>query len=258
MLEILKNIVLEAGELFKEGYYNNKKIEFKGAKDLVTNYDVAVENLLIEKLTQSFEGFDVIAEESKNNYETFYNSIIIDPIDGTTNFVNKVPHCAISVGIYKNKKPYLAVVYNPILDELYSAQVDKGAYCNGKRIKVSQEEDLQLSLIATGFPYTSVENKEDLDFVLKALEKILPKCQDIRRLGSASLDICMVAKGVFDAYYEINTNPWDVAAGIIILKEAGGCILNSLGEEYNMFEDKCIVATNGKIDSLLYKELKDI
>ena len=185
----------------------------------------------------------------------FGNSIIIDPIDGTTNFVNKVPHTAISVGVYKDKKPYIGVVYNPILDELYFAKNKKGAFLNGKKIKVSIEDDLQKSLLATGFPYSSGENTKDLKDVIKKIENILPECQDLRRLGSASIDLCMVAKGVYEGYYEMNLKPWDVSAGIIILSEAGGTVSNIAGTTYDMFKDKYIVATNGKIHDRLLSKL---
>ncbi|MCG3718702.1 inositol monophosphatase, partial [Aliarcobacter butzleri] len=171
------------------------------------------------------------------------------------NFVNGVPHTAISVGVYKNKKPFLAVVYNPILDELYFARAGKGAFLNGKRLKVSAEEDLQKSLIATGFPYTSGSNESDLKDVLKKIKDVLPFCQDLRRLGSASIDLCFVARGTFEGYYEMNLKPWDVSAGVLILSEAGGKITNINGEEYNLFEDKYIVATNGKIHDKLIEKL---
>lgn len=251
MKEKLIDIIKEAGEIFKEGYNSVKDITFKGEKDLVTQYDVAVENFLKEKFFKEFPDFNIIAEESNNENIEFNDSIIIDPIDGTTNFVNSVPHCAISVGIYKDKKPYIGIVYNPILDELYSAQKGQGAYCNGKRLKVSDDEKLETSLIATGFPYSSSNDKDDLNFVIENLKNILPKCQDIRRLGSAAIDLCMVARGTYEGYYEINLKAWDVSAGIIILQEAGGFVSNHLGDEYNMFRDKCIVASNSKV----HKEL---
>eukprot|EP01156_Anaeramoeba_ignava_P014508 Anaeramoba_ignava/a609404_499.p1 GENE.a609404_499~~a609404_499.p1 ORF type:complete len:258 (+),score=-22.04 a609404_499:375-1148(+) len=251
MEEKLTDIIKQAGEIFKKGYESVKDVTFKGKKDLVTQYDVEVENFLKEKFSKEFPGFNIIAEESDNDNTEFNDSIIIDPIDGTTNFVNAVPHCAISVGVYKNKKPYLGIVYNPILDELYTAVTGQGAYRNGRRLKVSDDEELETSLIATGFPYTSSNSETDLTFVIRNLENILPKCQDIRRLGSAAIDLCMVARGTYEGYYEINLKPWDVAAGIIILKEAGGKVSNHLGEEYDMFKDKCIVATNSKI----HKEL---
>ena len=252
--ELIK-IIKKAGKILKKGYYSNKDVTFKAKKDLVTKYDVAVENYLKAKFTKKFKEFNIIAEESDNANVEFNNSIIIDPIDGTTNFVNGVPHTAISVGVYKNKKPYLAIVYNPILDELYEAKIGKGAFLNDEKLEVSKEENFQKSLIATGFPYTSGSNEDDLNDVVKKIKDILPLCQDLRRLGSASIDLCMVARGTFEAYYEMNLKPWDVSAGVLILSEAGGKITNINGDEYNLFEDKYIVATNGKIHEELIKNL---
>ena len=252
--ELIK-IIKKAGKILKKGYYSNKDVTFKAKKDLVTKYDVAVENYLKEKFTKKFKEFNIIAEESDNANVEFNNSIIIDPIDGTTNFVNGVPHTAISVGVYKDKKPYLAIVYNPILDELYEAKIGKGAFLNGKQLKVSDEAELQKALLATGFPYTSGSNEDDLNDVVKKIKDILPLCQDLRRLGSASIDLCLVARGTFEGYYEMNLKPWDVSAGVLILSEAGGKITNINGDEYNLFEDKYIVATNGKIHDELIKNL---
>lgn len=252
--ELIK-IIKDAGKILKKGFYTDKNISFKAKKDLVTQFDVAVEEYLKKKFSKKFKEFNIIAEESDNANIEFNNSIIIDPIDGTTNFVNGVPHTAISVGVYKNKKPYLAVVYNPILDELYTAKIGKGAYLNGKKLKVSLEDNFQKALLATGFPYTSGNDENDLNDVVKKIKDVLPLCQDLRRLGSASIDLCYVARGTFEGYYEMNLKPWDVSAGVLILTEAGGKVSNISGGEYNLFEDKYLVATNGKIHNELIKNL---
>lgn len=251
----LIEIIKEAGKILKEGYYSNKDITFKAKKDLVTDYDLAVEKFLKKKFKKEFKKFNIIAEESDNENIEFNNSIIIDPIDGTTNFVNGVPHTAISVGVYKDKKPYIAIVYNPILDELYTAKIGKGAFLNGKRLKVSLENDFQKALLATGFPYTSGTNEDDLNDVVNKIKTILPLCQDLRRLGSAALDLCYVARGVYQGYYEMNLKPWDVSAGILILTEAGGKVSNIKGEEYKLFEDKYLVASNGILHEQFIKNL---
>ena len=244
-------IVKEAGEIFKEGFNKNLEIKSKGIKDLVTEYDVEVEEFLINEF-KKFNEYSIIAEETMQ--EEFNNSIIIDPIDGTTNFAHHIPHCAISVGVYENKLPKYAIVYNPILNELFYAKKGEGAYKNGKKINVSSQNDFQRSLIATGFPYSSAENEEDLKWVINKLKEVLPRCQDIRRLGSAALDLCYVAEGKYEGFYEINLKPWDVSAGILIVNEAGGMISNEYGNEYSLFEDKCIVASNG----IIHNELVEI
>ncbi len=255
MKKDLIKIIKKAGKILKKGFYTDKNISFKAKKDLVTEFDVAVEKYLKKRFSKKFKKFNIIAEESDNVNIEFNNSIIIDPIDGTTNFVNGVPHTAISVGVYKNKKPYLAVVYNPILDELYTAKIGKGAYLNGKKLKVSTEDNFQKSLIATGFPYTSGSDENDLNDVVKRIKDVLPLCQDLRRLGSASLDLCYVACGTYEGYYEMNLRAWDVSAGILIVTEAGGKISNINGDEYTLFEDKFLVASNGKIHNEFIKNL---
>ena len=252
--ELIK-IIKDAGKILKKGFYTDKNISFKAKKDLVTQFDVAVEKYLKKKFSKKFKEFNIIAEESDNANIEFNNSIIIDPIDGTTNFVNGVPHTAISVGVYKNKKPYLAVVYNPILDELYTAKIGKGAYLNGKKLKVSSEDTFQKALLATGFPYTSGSDENDLNDVVKKIKDVLPLCQDLRRLGSASIDLCYVARGTFEGYYEMNLKPWDVSAGVLILTEAGGQVSNINGDEYKLFEDKYLVASNRKIHKEFIKNL---
>ncbi|QCT94698.1 inositol monophosphatase [Caminibacter mediatlanticus TB-2] len=237
-------IILSAGEILKEGFSSAVSIQEKGIKDLVTEYDIRIENFLKEKLKKFNTNF--VAEESFLTYD-FSNSFIIDPIDGTTNFAHKIPHTAISVAYYENNKVIYGFVYNPILNEFFYAKKGEGAYLNDKKINVSKIDNFQRSLIATGFPYSSAENEEDLNFVITKLKHILPRCQDIRRLGSAALDLCYVASGRYEGFYEINLKPWDVAAGILILEEAGGIVSDNFGEEYDLIESKCIVASNGLI-----------
>jgi len=242
--------IKEAGEIFKEGFNKKLELQLKGKKDLVTEYDVKIEKYLIQKFSKY--NYSIIAEETLQ--EKFENSILIDPIDGTTNFTHHIPHCAISVGVYENKFPKYAIVYNPILNELFYAKRGEGAYKNGKKITVSTQKCFQRSLIGTGFPYSSAENENDLKWVINKLSHTLPRCQDIRRLGSAALDLCYVAEGKYEGFYEINLKPWDVSAGILIVTEAGGMISNEYGNDYSFFEDRCIVASNG----IIHNELIEI
>ncbi len=240
----VREIVLKAGEIFKEGFFATKKeVDFKGKKELVTEYDVKIEDFLTTELSK-FDGFNIVAEE-KHFDEEIKNSFIIDPIDGTTNFLHQIPFCAISVGIYQNGFERGGIVYNPITNEMYWAKKGEGAYLNDKKISVSDVDVFQRALIGTGFPYSAADNEEDLRWVVSKLQKLLPKVQDIRRFGSAALDLCYVANGKLDGFYEINLKPWDVAAGKIIVREAGGIVTNNYGEDYE-FWDKCIVATNGR------------
>ena len=251
--ETLK-IVKKAGEIFLEGYNGHKEITLKGEKDLVTEYDVKIEKFLKDELKKL--GAKFIAEESIYASEDLSNTFIIDPIDGTTNYAHQVPHCAISVAYYQNDKPKFGIVYNPVLNELFYAKKGEGAYLNGEKIGVSKNDYFQRALIATGFPYSSAQNEADLKWVITKLNKILPRCQDIRRLGSAALDLCYVACGRYEGFYEINLKPWDVAAGMLIVKEAGGEVTNNYGESFNMFEDRCIVASNILIHEKLVQLLE--
>ena len=251
----LIDTIKEAGEILKYGFYNPKKVNFKSSVDLVTEYDVKIENFLKEKLKAIYPDFEIVAEESFEEKEIPKKAIFIDPIDGTTNFVHSIVYTCISIGIWEDGEPIEGVVYNPILNELFYAKKDKGAFLNGEKISVSNTSKLINALIATGFPYTKIEKGKDYNWVIETMKNILPKTRDIRRLGSAAIDLCYVACGRFSGFYEVNLKPWDVAAGILIVKEAGGSIYNQKGEEYR-FGD-IIVAANAKIDRELIKNLAE-
>jgi myo-inositol-1(or 4)-monophosphatase len=241
MLNKIIEIAKSAGKILSEGFYKPLEIDFKNTIDLVTEYDKKIEAFIIEELRRNFNYNVIISEEFNTNigYDC-EGSFFIDPIDGTTNFVHRFPFCAVSIGfISKFKK--CGVVYNPILDELFYAESGKGAYLNSYPIKVSAETELINSLIATGFPYSIVNS--DKSYLFDMLESVLKNSRGIRRAGSASLDLCYVAKGVFQGYYESDLKPWDVAAGIVIVEEAGGKVTGIGGEDFDLWSD-FIVATN--------------
>lgn len=248
----LINIAKDCRELFLEGYYAKKSVMYKGPVDLVTEYDVAIEKRLTASLQKAFPDFTVVGEESTKVITHPKKAIYVDPIDGTTNFVHGLPFCAISLGMWKDGKALAGVVYNPVLDECFSAEQGKGAFLNGEKISVSKQRDFQQSLIATGFPYTKVEKGKDYEWVLRTMAKILPVTRDIRRGGSAAIDLCYVACGKFEAYYECNLKPWDAAAGVLILQEAGGKISNDKGDAYSL-DDWIILSSNGFVhENLLH------
>lgn len=258
MVEILKSIALKAGEIVKEGFTASKDISHKGVVDLVTQYDVLTEQFLMQELKKHFGGYMLIGEESHDDIIVTQNkAIYIDPIDGTTNFIHGLPHLAISMGIWEDSKPIAGVVYNPILNEMFWAQAGKGAYCNGVKLSVSSQNTLQQALIATGFPYAKVEKGIEYEWVIKCITNLLPNIRDIRRFGAAALDLCYLAQGKVDAFYEIDLKPWDVAAGIIILQEAGGMVSDSSNEPYHL-GSKSIVASNGTVHDELIKYLYPI
>ena len=256
-IEKLKSIALTAGEIIRDGYHANKQISHKGVVDLVTQYDVSVEKFVLARLSKEFPEYTLVGEESHKGEYCYDKAIYIDPIDGTTNFVHGFPHLGVSIGVWENSEPVLAVVYNPILDELFWAERGKGAYLNGDKIETSSQLELQQSLIATGFPYAKVEQGAEYHWVIDSMRNILPFIRDIRRLGAAALDLCYLASGKVDGFYEIDLKPWDVAAGILILQEAGGRVSNVYSEMYS-FSDKSIVASNGHIHTQLLERLEKI
>ncbi len=253
-MQEIKNIIKKSGALFKKGFFENKQITYKGAVDLLTQYDIAIEKELTAAL--SGFGYEIVGEESWQGGELPKNAIFIDPIDGTTNFVHQIPFCAISVGIWEDGAPKYAAVYNPILEEFFWAEAGKGAYLNDQPITASKESNLQKSLIATGFPYTKAQAGEDFEWVVQKIRAILPHTRDVRRLGAASIDLCYTAKGIFDAFYEINLKPWDTAAGVLIVTEAGGKVSNELGGKFEL-TSRGIVASGANIYDKFLKLLNE-
>jgi myo-inositol-1(or 4)-monophosphatase len=256
-IEQLKTVAREAGEIVRAGYHAAKTVRHKGVVDLVTEYDVRTEALILERLSEAFPDHTLVGEESYEGSFRHERAIYIDPIDGTTNFVHGIPHLGISLGLWEAGKPRAAVVYNPILDELFWAEVNGGAYLNDEPIRVSDRADLQQALIGTGFPYAKVNEGVEYRWVIDVLGSLLPRIRDIRRLGAAAIDLCYLAQGRIDGFYEIDLQPWDVSAGILILQEAGGRITNHMGEPFDL-RDKGIVATNGRIHGQLLEHMRPI
>ena len=243
MLKSIAEIAIEAGEIIKRGISADKHINYKGRIDMVTDFDVRVETFLKEKLAVLFPQHEMVGEESaKSIQKREGNAIYIDPIDGTTNFIHGFPFVSISIGVYSDGEGRYGVVYNPILNELFTASKGGGAFLNGNKIEVSKTPCLEQSLCATGFPYA----KDNIPFLMKMLEKTLITTRGIRRAGSAALDLCYVAKGVFDLYYETTLKPWDISAGIIIVREAGGIVTNLDGSFQDLASDT-IIASNGLV-----------
>jgi myo-inositol-1(or 4)-monophosphatase len=256
-IERLKQLALEAGKIIYEGYHVSKEITHKGTVDLVTQYDVAVEKFVMERLEIDFPEYTLVGEESHEGSYHYDKAIYIDPIDGTTNFVHGFPHLALSIGVWEAGEPVMAVVYNPILEEMFWAVRGEGAYLGEKRLSVSTQDVLQQSLIGTGFPYAKVNAGIEYHWVIDCLTNLLPHIRDIRRLGAAAVDLCYLAEGRIDAFYEIDLKPWDVAGGILILLEAGGKVSNVSGESYD-FDDKSIVCSNGLVHEQLLEKLEEI
>lgn len=252
MISKIEKAVLKAGEHLLKGFNSVKEVSYKGKIDLVTQFDVEVEKILIQELSFLLPEYGIVAEETAREASGKDKVIYIDPIDGTTNFVHGFPFCCISVGVYENGNGVYGVVYNPVMNELYTAEKGCGAYMNGAKIHASKKDSIAECLVATGFPYSSVIEKPDN--LLKILGKILSNTRGIRRAGSAALDLCYTAKGVFDAYYEYNLNPWDIAAGAVIASEAGACIGGLKQDRAVDLYEKFILVSSENI----YKDLRSL
>ena len=240
-------IVKEAGKIVLSAHGQENTITAKeGKKNFVTKYDVAVQEFLFNKLGEAFPEAGFVGEEGENNFESNALRFIIDPIDGTTNFMQDYRCSCISVGLCQENDVIAGVVYNPYTDELFSAEKSKGAYLNGNRINVS-ERPLSDGLALFG---TSPYHPENTDETFSLLRKIFDFSRDIRRSGSAAYDICMIACGRCEVYFEKGLQPWDIAAGTLILKEAGGIALNYQGKDINFSTPNDVVFANPKA----YKE----
>lgn len=245
------DIVYESGEIVKEAATRGKRIKYKGRIDLVTETDVEVEEFLKHKLAAVLPDSGFLAEETAKHTTLNQSTWIIDPVDGTTNFAHGLPMVATSVALWQNGKIVLGVINLPLLGELFSGMAGGGACMNGDPISVTQESNLEKSLLATGFPYAIDKH---LDTVLLHLKKLLPLTQGIRRPGAAALDLAYVACGRYDGFYESALNPWDTAAGILLVHEAGGRVSEYDGTTSYQFGADSILATNGAI----HDELSEI
>lgn len=245
-------IVDKAGEMVREADAGTRKITRKGRIDLVTETDVAVEEMLKGELAGLLPGSNFLAEESAKDGELSEFTWIIDPIDGTTNFAHGLPMVANSIALWHSGRVVLGVVNLPLLGEKFTAVEGEGAFLNGEPIHVADQSDLEQCLLATGFPYAI---EEHLETILKHLHRLLPLTQGIRRPGAAALDLAYVACGRYDGFYESALNPWDTAAGWLLVKEAGGRISEyDAGCKYG-FDSLTILATNGRIHDTLSRLL---
>lgn len=242
----------KAGKILKGLFGQVKKIEKKGDIDLVTEADLQSENAILNTIARHFPRDSVLTEEAGDLKQLPERVWIIDPLDGTTNYAHAFPFFAISIALEFEKECVLGVVFNPYTGEFFEAAKGSGAYLNRRRIHVSQTEKLQDALLVTGFPY---DVHEDPRGVIDCFEKMLVRAQGVRRPGSAALDLCYVASGVFDGYWEQRLHPWDTAAGAVIVKEAGGIVTTFENDSYTPYHPS-IVATNPMIHKAVIEALK--
>ena len=243
MLEKIIDTVKKAGEIVLSAHNQESAVTAKeGKKNFVTKYDVAVQEFLFEELGKAFPEAEFVGEEGENNFECKALRFIIDPIDGTTNFMQDFRCSCISVALCKENDVIAGVVYNPYTKEIFSAEKGKGAYLDGKKISVS-DRPLSDGLALFG---TSPYHPENTDETFALMRKVFDFCRDLRRSGSAAYDICTVACGRCEVFFEKELQPWDVAAGTLILKEAGGLALNFQGNEISFSKPEDVVFANPK------------
>lgn len=228
-------------------------IDKKGQNDFVTEIDRLAETEIINTIHKAYPDHGIFAEESGKPFQQDAAiTWIIDPLDGTTNFIHDMPHYCVSIAVQEKQTIQHGVIYDPIRDELFSASRGQGAYMNNRRLRVSKQKQLAGSLLGTGFPYSRFNN---LDAYMKSLAAIIPQVAGIRRAGSAALDLAYVAAGRFDGFWELGLKPWDIAAGALLVKEAGGLITDFSGQE-KYLENGDIVAANPKLLKLLLQHFK--
>ena len=221
----------------------------EGVNNLVTQADFASDKAIREVIKSAFPDHGIVSEESDEKISDSEYKWIIDPIDGTVNFANNIPICCVSIGLEYKGAILMGAVYNPILNEFFFAEKGKGATLNDEKIWVSNKTEVLTSCLVTGFPYTYLDHPNG---PLEVFSRLIREGIPVRRLGSAAIDLCWVAAGRFDGFYEHQLYPWDSAAGFLIVEEAGGKVTNLKGEPYSPYEFG-IVATNGKIHEELLK-----
>lgn len=259
LLEVLartKVVAKAAGDFIRNERkgFDRDKVEHKGLNDLVSYVDKETEKLIVEGLRQILPQADFITEEGTAARDGRSYTWIIDPLDGTTNFIHGLPVFSVSIGLRYEEEIVLGVVYEVNNDEMFYAVKGQGAYLNGERIRVSQANALEESLIATGFPYSAFGRIDDY---LKVLRALMEKCHGLRRLGSAAIDLCYVACGRVDGFFEYDLKPYDVAAGVIIVLEAGGKVSDfKQGNDY-LFGGE-VLATNNHIHQSFDAEIQKV
>jgi myo-inositol-1(or 4)-monophosphatase len=238
-----------AGEVIRDNWERPRTIEYKGAIDLVTSVDREAERTILDILQREFPEHGFLAEEAEaiegrsNEYRW-----IIDPLDGTTNFAHGYPHMGVSIALEQNGRPILGLVYDPLRRECFRAVKAQGVTLNGTPIRTSAIDELDKSLLATGFPY---DRRDHVDYYLAFFKAFLTRCQGVRRAGSAALDLCYVASGRIDGFWELKLKPWDVAAGALILAEAGGALSDFSGKPFSILGSETLASNGGIHDEMV-------
>lgn len=237
---VARMAAFKAGKILNDLFGKVNHITKKGEIDLLTEADLRSEKTILDLIKSHFPGDGILAEESGQSGPGSGHVWIIDPLDGTTNFAHSFPFFAVSIALRVEKEVVFGLVFNPHFHEFFEAQRGRGAFLNGHPIRVSDTKELRDSLLATGFPYSVYKDPKK---VIDLLERMIVRTQGIRRPGSAALDLCYVASGRLDGFWEQGLKPWDTAAGSLVVEEAGGRVGDYKGEAYSPFQ-KSIVASN--------------
>ena len=245
-LEAARAVALETGEIHRRDFHGRGGVSFKGEIDLITETDTASQALIHNRLAALFPGHDFLGEEGLRSLSGAEFRWIIDPLDGTTNFAHRFPWFCVSIGLEHRGALVVGVVYNAVTNEFFSAEAGGGAFLNGEPIHVSSIDDIGRGLLATGFPYDIRESRTNI----AAHDRVLIASQAIRRCGSAAIDLCYVACGRFEAFWELKLNPWDTAAGLVVLAEAGGRATDFAGRPADIYRPE-LCASNGRIHEAL-------
>ena len=244
-----------AGDLIRENWHRPKEIAYKGAIDLVTSVDRDAERCIVNMLRQHYPEHSILAEEETDvagNHDSY--RWIVDPLDGTTNFAHGYPQFCVSVALEHEKDLLLGIVYDPLRRECFSAIRGQGAKLNGETIRVSATPELDQALLATGFPY---DRRDNPDFYLNYFKAFMMRSQGIRRAGSAALDLCYVACGRLDGFWEFKLHPWDIAAASLIVQESGGHLSDFSGGVFSIHGSETL-ASNGTIHNAMLEVMQQI
>lgn len=249
ILGVAIEIAREAGAVLREGFDRPKKITYKGEVDLVTESDRRSEELVVARLRKHFPDHGIVAEEGGRAAAHTKYCWHVDPLDGTTNFAHGYPCFAVSIGLVEDDKPVVGVVFNPFANELFTAARGEGTFLNENRIRVSAVEKLASSLVATGFPTHLRKKSSNMEYYWQ----FTLRTHGVRRDGSAALDLCSVACGRFDGYWEFGLSSWDTAAGVLLVEEAGGMVTDLAGQPYRL-GGPSLIASNGQI----HREMQEL
>ena len=255
MLNIAVRAARAAGDVILRNIdkLDRLKVETKSQNDFVTQVDYKAEELIIENIHQAYPDHSILAEESgQSDHPDSDYQWIIDPLDGTTNFLHGFPQFAVSIALKHKNRLEVAVVFDPLKNELFTAARGEGAQLNNRRIRVSQQKGLNGSLVGTGFPF---KHPQHLDTYLATFKAVHPQTAGIRRAGSAALDLAYVAAGRLDGFWELGLNPWDMAAGALLIREAGGIVTDFSGEG-NYLQTGNVVAAASKTYQPLFETIK--